>query len=258
MDEIAELAAALQRSTHAVVLTGAGASTESGLPDFRSKEGLWRDVDPMRLTSMTALRESPVEFYQFYRQRLARLWGAKPNAVHLALAAMQRAGVITQLITQNIDGLHQAAGSPSVIEVHGSLREAVCLQCGHHFPSRMLDVEVSSRSDLPRCPECGGLLKPGVVLFEEALPTAAIDAALQAAYQADLFLVVGSSLEVGPVNQLPAIALGQGAHLAILNLEPTHLDHEARWLIREKAGAALTACAGYLGLSLPPTVQSPS
>lgn len=250
MDAIRELAEALKRSKHAVVLTGAGASTESGLPDFRSKEGLWKNVDPMKLASMTALRRNPVEFYQFYRHRLARLWGARPNAVHLALAAMQRAGLVKALVTQNVDGLHQAAGSTAVIEVHGSLRESLCLTCKGRFSSALIDVEVASEKDLPQCPECRGVLKPGVVLFEEALPMEAIEAALGAAYQADLFIVVGSSLEVAPVNQLPAIAAAEGADLAIFNLESTYMDRHARWLIREKAGAALTACAGHLGLTL--------
>ncbi|MFZ5825370.1 MAG: SIR2 family NAD-dependent protein deacylase [Bacillota bacterium] len=248
MDAVRELAEAMKRSKHAVVLTGAGASTESGLPDFRSKEGLWKNVDPMALASMSALRRNPVEFYQFYRHRLARLWGAHPNPVHKALAAMQRAGLVRALITQNVDGLHQAAGSPAVIEVHGSLRECVCLGCERRFDSALIDVEVESPADVPRCPECRGILKPGVVLFEESLPVDAIEAALDAAYQADLFLVVGSSLEVGPVNQLPAIAVSEGADLAIVNLEPTYLDRRARWVVREKAGAALTACLHHLGL----------
>ncbi len=248
MDVMMDLAAVLQSSRHAVVLTGAGASTESGLPDFRSKEGLWKNVDPMKLASMTALRQSPVEFYQFYRHRLSRLWGAQPNPVHRALAAMQRAGLIKELITQNVDGLHQAAGATSVIEAHGSLRECVCLTCERRFPSTLIDVEVESFADLPHCPECGGVLKPGVILFEEALPVDAIKAALEAAYQADLFLVVGSSLEVAPVGQLPAIAVGEGADLAIFNLEPTYMDRHARWLVREKAGVALSRLARELGL----------
>lgn len=247
---IESLAAALQRSKRAVVLTGAGASTESGLPDFRSREGLWQNVDPMRLASMTALHHSPVEFYQFYRHRLARLWGAQPNPAHYALAALQKAGLIRTLITQNVDGLHQAAGSPAVIEVHGSLRECHCLTCAARYPSSLIDIEVQQPADCPNCPACGGVLKPGVVLFEEALPSDAIEAALEAAYAADLFLVVGSSLEVGPVNQLPAIAVAEGAELAIINLAPTHLDSRATWVIREKAGSALVSCAEQLGLRI--------
>lgn len=248
MNAIVELAEALARAKHAVVLTGAGASTDSGLPDFRSREGLWQNVDPMKMASMTALTRTPVEFYQFYRQRLARLWGAEPSAVHHALAALQRAGMVKSLITQNVDGLHQAAGSTGVIEVHGSLRECVCLTCEHRFPSRLIDVEVTRPEEAPHCPECGGVLKPGVILFEEALPADAIEAALEATYQADLFVVIGSSLEVGPVNQLPAIAVADGADLAILNLSPTHLDEKARWLIRERAGEALNACLRHLGI----------
>lgn len=250
MEAIVELAGALKKAKYAVVLTGAGASTESGLPDFRSKEGLWKNVDPMKLTSMSALRQNPVAFYQFYRHRLGRLWGAKPNPVHLAIAAMQKAGIVKRLITQNIDGLHQAAGSPEVIEVHGSLRECVCLECGRRYGSHLIDVDVEGPADLPRCPECHGLLKPGVVLFEEALPRDALDAAVDAANQADLFIVVGSSLEVGPINQVPAIAVARGADLAIINLEPTYLDWRARWLIREKAGTALAECARELELDL--------
>lgn len=250
MEAIVELAEALREAKYAVVLTGAGASTESGLPDFRSKEGLWKNVDPMRLASMSALRENPVTFYQFYRHRLGRLWGAKPNPVHLALAAMQKAGIVKRLITQNIDGLHQAAGSPEVIEVHGSLRECVCLGCGERYGSELIDVEVEGPEDLPRCPKCRGLLKPGVILFEEALPRDAIEAAVDAANQADLFIVVGSSLEVGPINQVPAIAAVRGADLAIINLEPTYLDRQARWLIRAQAGGALAECAHHLGLEI--------
>lgn len=250
MEAIQELAGAIKKAKYAVVLTGAGASTESGLPDFRSKEGLWKNVDPMKLTSMSALRRDPVSFYQFYRHRLGRLWGAKPNPVHLAIAAMQRAGYVKKLITQNIDGLHQAAGSPEVIEVHGSLRDCVCLECGRRFGSQLIDIDVEGPEDLPRCPECHGLLKPGVVLFEEALPRDALQAAIDAANEADLFIVVGSSLEVGPINQVPALAVAHGADLAIINMEPTYLDRRARWLIRGKAGAVLAECTQHLGLEL--------
>ncbi len=242
------LAEALKRSRYAVVLTGAGASTDSGLPDFRSKQGLWQGVDPMKLASMTALRRTPVEFYQFYRHRLSRLDGAQPNPVHHAIAAMQRAGIVRTLITQNVDGLHQAAGSPKVVELHGSLRECVCLACDRRFPSDLLDVDVLSPADIPECPECGGWLKPGVVLFEEGLPDDAVDKALEASRKADLFIVVGSSLEVSPANLFPAMAATEGAQLAILNLEPTHLDWRARWLIRERAAAALARVVQHLGL----------
>lgn len=248
MEAVVELAGRLRTAQHTVVLTGAGASTDSGLPDFRSKEGLWQGIDPMRLASMSALRHTPIEFYQFYRQRLLKLHGAQPNAGHVALAILQRAGLVAQIITQNVDGLHQAAGSTGVIEAHGSLRECVCLRCGRRFGSALIDVDVRSRDDLPACPQCGGLLKPGVVLFEEPLPEEAVEQGLEAARKADLFIVVGSSLEVGPINQLPAMAVAQGADLALINLTRSHLDEYARWLIRERSASVLSAIQAHLGL----------
>lgn len=248
MQSVQELAEVLRSARYAVVLTGAGASTDSGLPDFRSKQGLWQGVDPMKLASMTALRRNPVEFFQFYRFRLSKLRDARTNPVHIGLAALQRAGYLKALITQNIDGLHQAAGSTGVIEVHGSLRESVCLQCDRSFPSDLIDVDVQTEADIPRCPECRGILKPGVVLFEEALPAEAIDRALEATRRADLFVVVGSSLQVGPVNQLPTMAAAWGADLALINLEPTYLDDRARWLIRDRAALAIEGCCRHLGV----------
>jgi NAD-dependent deacetylase len=241
MDDWRTLAERLAQSRYAVVLTGAGASTESGLPDFRSKEGLWQGIDPMQLASMTALRRNPVEFYRFYRFRLSKLSDAQPNPVHVGLAALQRAGFVKALITQNIDGLHQAAGATAVIEMHGSLRECVCLGCRRRFSSTLIDVEVNTPADVPRCPDCGGVLKPGVILFEESLPEDAVESAVTATRKADLFIVIGSSLEVGPVNQLPLLALEHGADLAIINLEPTHLDRHAEWLIRERAAGIIEA-----------------
>lgn len=247
MDAVQQLAEALRESRYAVVLTGAGASTESGLPDFRSKAGLWQQVDPMRILSMTALRRTPVAFYQFYHQRLTHLRDAQPNPVHVGLAALQQAGYVKCLITQNIDGLHQAAGSTDVVEMHGSLRECVCLDCGRRYSSDLIDVEVNTEADIPHCPTCGGMLKPSVVLFEEALPADAIERAVESTEKADLFVVIGSSLEVGPVNQLPGLAVQSGADLAIINLEATFMDRHARWLIREKAGAVVTGICRHLG-----------
>lgn len=247
MDDVRSLAEAMKHSHFTVVLTGAGVSTESGLPDFRSKQGLWQGIDPMKLASMTALRRNPVEFYQFYRHRLSRLEGAQPNPAHTGLAALQRSGHVQRIITQNIDGLHQAGGAAGVIEMHGSLRECVCLTCERRFSSRLLDVDVTTPDEAPRCPECGGGLKPGVILFEEPLPEQAIEQALDATQRAELFVVIGSSLEVGPVNQLPAMAARTGAQLAIINLEPTHLDDKARWLIRERAARIVTELCDYLG-----------
>lgn len=249
-NSVESLAKALKSTKHAVVLTGAGISTESGLPDFRSQSGLWKGVDPARVASLTALHRTPIEFYQFYRHRLARLAGAQPNPAHFALAALQRAGIIKVIITQNIDGLHQAAGATDVIECHGNLREAACLDCRVIFPADLLDREVNDLKDVPRCPNCGGTVKPNVILFEEPLPREAFDRAWDEARRSDLFLVVGSSLEVGPVNMLPQVALQGGARLAICNLSSTGIDPLAEWVITEKAGVALPALAGAVGVEI--------
>ncbi|MGE5674601.1 MAG: SIR2 family NAD-dependent protein deacylase [Mycobacterium leprae] len=248
MDAIGELAERWLAARSVVVLTGAGASTDSGLPDFRSKTGLWQGTDPMKLVSMTALRQRPVDFYQFYRFRLSKLRGAKPSGVHTALARLQQTGHVAALITQNIDGLHQAAGAADVIEMHGNLRESVCLSCEGRFSSDLIDVDVQSPADIPRCPKCGGVLKPAVVLFEEALPAAAVAKAFAATEAADLFVVIGSSLEVAPVNQMPLVAAMGGADLAIINLDPTPFDEWAHWLIRDRAALALDRCIRTMGL----------
>lgn len=243
------MAEALSGAQHVVVLTGAGVSTESGLPDYRSTKGLWQSEDLVQLASMTALRRHPLEFYHFYQTRLAALKQARPNPAHHALARLQKHGVVKALITQNIDGLHTAAGSIGVIEAHGNLREAVCLHCRQRFSSDLIMHDMNSTADLPECPACGGLLKPAVVLFEEPLPAEAIDHAVWESQRSDLFLVVGSSLEVGPVNLLPRMAVEAGAKLAILNLTPTDLDPLATWVIPDKAGEVLPKLLEMMGLA---------
>ncbi|HYG59525.1 MAG TPA: Sir2 family NAD-dependent protein deacetylase, partial [Symbiobacteriaceae bacterium] len=172
------------------------------------------------------------------------------NPAHRGLAALQKSGHVKAIITQNIDGLHQAGGATAVIEMHGSLRECVCLGCRARFSSDLIDVDVPDRSRVPRCPDCGGTLKPGVILFEEALPEDAVEQALAETHQADLFIVVGSSLEVGPVNQLPMLAVEHGADLGIINLDTTHLDRFASWLVPERAGAAIARCCQLLDVPL--------
>lgn len=249
-EQIVELARVLEASQHVVVLTGAGASTEAGLPDWRGPEGMWKHWSPTRLASLSAMREHPVDFYQFYRYRLSRLRGVSPGPTQKALAALEQAGRIHTVITQNIDGLHQAAGSQHVIEVHGNLEHAVCIDCGSHYDADVLDVEVERLEQIPQCPFCTGMLKPSIVLFEEALPMDAIRRAFDAAERADLFLVVGSSLEVGPVNELPMQAVGAGAQLGIINMSSTHLDSIATYLLRGQAGAVLTELANRIGVEL--------
>jgi NAD-dependent deacetylase len=232
----------LCRARRAVALTGAGVSTESGLPDFRSAEGLWAGLDPAAVASRTALDRDPEAFYAFYRQRLARLGDATPNPAHHALAAMERAGRLRTLVTQNVDGLHQAAGSARVIELHGNLREAACSECGRVQPIGVL-VEALDGGRLPRCARCDGLLTPNVVLFEDLMPADAWRRAVLAARAADVLLVVGSSLQVTPAAFLPRETLDRGGALVIVNREPTPYDPRAAAVVHGDAGRVLPEIA---------------
>ncbi|MDR7866167.1 MAG: NAD-dependent deacylase [Sporomusaceae bacterium] len=245
-----EVAAAWRSAKFPVVFTGAGMSTESGLPDFRSAKGLWK-LRPESLATMAALSREPGEFYFFYQWRIARLWEAAPNTGHEALAALAAAGFVKRLITQNVDGLHQRAGSEAV-ELHGTLRTVSCLRCGAGYDSRALlpatlGWEEDYRAGRYRpggecaCTACGGGLRPDVVLFGESLPADAWGAAERASRAADFYVVVGSSLAVGPANLCPEFALASGARLIIINQEATHLDSRAEWVFRNTAAGVLAA-----------------
>jgi len=235
---IAQAASALAASPFSIALTGAGLSTESGLPDFRSPGGLWGEYDPMEVATLSAFRRTPEKFYDFYRQRLARLAAAAPNAGHQALAQLEASGRLGAIITQNVDGLHQAAGSRQVIELHGNLREAACPQCQWTGPIRLI-TEALEAGTLPACPKCGARVKPNVVLFEELLPQEAYQQAEGACRRAGALLVVGSSLQVTPAAWLPQVAHQHGARVIIVNDEPTPLDHIAHIVLRGRAGAIL-------------------
>lgn len=218
-----------------VVFSGAGMSTESGLPDFRSPQGMWKKQDPRKLASISALRSNTREFYDFYRMRLANLHKAQPHEGHLVLGRLQKKRMLDAIITQNVDSLHQRAGATRVIELHGNLREAVCLDCRKIYSSSVLE-----ETEIPRCEECQGLLKPGVILFGESLPYDALRHAEMESKKAKLFVVIGSSLEVSPANYFPELAIDCGARLVLINKEPTHFDSRADLVIREKAGKVLT------------------
>ena len=219
-----------------VVLTGAGVSTESGIPDFRSATGIWAEVDPFEVASIRAFRRDPARVWSFYRERLHVLRDAEPNAAHRALAELERRGLVQAVVTQNIDLLHTRAGSQEVVEVHGSIRSAQCLGCLWSEPADAVLAQLE-QSATPSCPQCGEVLKPGVVLFGELLPAAAMERATQLAHGARLLLVVGSSLEVWPVAGLPLEARG----FAIVNRGPTALDDRA--LLKLDAGAGETLSA---------------
>ncbi|MFC0295882.1 NAD-dependent deacylase [Geobacillus jurassicus] len=222
------IASWLAASRRTVVLTGAGMSTESGLPDFRSpRTGLWARFNPSELATVEALHHRRESFVEFYQYRIRTLQECQPHDGHRLLADWERRGLVHTIITQNVDGFHQEAGSRRVIELHGSLRTVHCQQCGRKEPSGIYLRGVLTCA-------CGGPLRPSVVLFGEPLPEKAIDQAWKAARHADLFLVLGSSLQVSPANQLPIVAKRSGAKLVIINWEPTELDDLADAIIHQR------------------------
>jgi len=225
-----------------VVLTGAGISTESGIPDFRSPAGLWAQYDPMEYATIDAFVADPGKVWDFYGKRLAALAEAEPNDGHHALADLEDRGWIDAVVTQNVDGLHVRAGSSNVVEVHGSIRTASCTVCGRTVPAG----EALAGLPVPACSDCGHVLKPDVVLIGELLPPAAIDRATTLAGEARLLLVVGSSLEVYPVAGLPLETLAAGGKVAIVNRGETPLDGEAAVHVDAGAGETLSALAGLL------------
>ena len=226
-----ELATLLRERQPCVVLTGAGISTESGIPDFRTPTGIWAQYDPTEYATIDAFRRDPEKVWEFYALRLEVLGRAEPNAGHLALAELERRGLVQAIVTQNIDGLHQRAGSENVIEVHGSIRTASCLRCGEQVPLEQA---------MPRCGECGEILKPDVVMFGEVLPPGAMERASELARGAGLLLVVGSTLEVYPVAGLPDETRAAGGARAIVNRGPTQYDTVADLKIDAGAGDTLS------------------
>jgi NAD-dependent protein deacetylase/lipoamidase len=228
-----------------VVLTGAGVSTESGIPDFRSATGIWAQYDPMEYATIDAFLADPAKVWEFYAKRLEVLGDARPNDGHAALAELEERGWVEALITQNIDRLHERAGSRAVTEVHGSIRSSSCLGCGTVVP---LDEVLRLLADAPAplCPRCGRVLKPDVVMFGEVLPAGAIEQASRLAAAARLLIVVGSTLEVYPVAGLPLETLAAGGSLAIVNRGPTAFDGKASVRIDAGAGETLRALATAL------------
>ncbi|MET3696263.1 NAD-dependent protein deacylase [Bacillus oleivorans] len=214
-------------SNYTVIFTGAGMSTESGLPDFRSSNGLWKHKDPSQIASIKALNENVQEFIEFYRNRVLGVKEYKPHNGHYILAKWEEQGLIQSIITQNVDGFHQLAGSTRVAELHGTLQKLHCQACGKEYSS-----EEYIKADY-YC-ECGGILRPSIVLFGEALPKDAFDFALRETEKAELFIVLGSSLSVTPANQFPLFAKENGAKLVIVNQEPTSMDFFADMMIHDR------------------------
>lgn len=242
---VERLAELFRRRRPAVVLTGAGISTESGIPDFRSPQGIWAEYDPAEYATIDAFRADPAKVWSFYSMRLRVLVEAEPNAGHEALAALEREGHVSAVVTQNIDGLHQRAGSREVVEVHGSIRSSTCFDCGASYALDEL-LALLEGAAAPVCPRCAAIVKPDVVMFGEVLPEAAIDRAYELARSTGLLLVVGSTLEVWPVSMLPQETLVRGGQVAVVNKGPSAIDDRAVVKIDGGAGETLAALVGEL------------
>lgn len=229
----------LRDAQRIVVLTGAGVSRPSGIPDFRSDAGLWHQANPMEVASLQGFRSNPRRFFEWVRPVLRTIGAAQPNPAHLAVAQLAQLGKQVAVVTQNIDGLHQSAGSREVFELHGHLRSATCLECDKVVPGAPVLAQIQ-RGKIPHC-HCGGLLKPDVVLFDELLPRGLYWLAERAAQHCDVILVAGTSLEVAPACELPIIAQRRGARLIIVNQGDTYLDPHADIVLHEDVAATLPA-----------------
>lgn len=248
-DPIDALRRRIERATRIVVLTGAGISTDSGIPDFRGPQGLWtRDPAAERQSTLRHYLADPEVRRAAWRARLDHpAWSARPNAGHRALLALERRAVLRALVTQNVDGLHQLAGSQpdSVIEVHGTLWRVACLSCGRRAPIEEALARVRAGEPDPRCPACGGIQKSDTISFGQALVPEVIDRALRAAAETDLLLAVGTTLQVHPVAGMVPIAHRAGAAVAIVNERPTAMDDLAHLIVRAPIGDVLPrACGG--------------
>lgn len=255
MDQALRRAAGLLcRARRVFALTGAGLSVASGIPDFRSPGGLWERHDPMEVATLEALRRRPRRVWEFLRDTLATLDRAAPNAGHLALARLERAGRLEAVVTQNIDGLHQAAGSRAVIEFHGGVRRFYCMGCGReHDPAGAREL---SDRDLPwRCRECGGVVRPDIVFFGEGIPLDALTKSGQLALAADCILVAGTSGEVAPANLLPRDVKARGGVVVEINLSESTFSDLADARIAAPVEEALPALAE---LVLSQTVTNPT
>ena len=245
--DAAALAELIRSAGTVVALTGAGISVPSGIPDFRSPgTGLWENVNPMEVAHIDVFRRDPQRFWHFYGDRFTALRDKRPNGAHAALAELERRGRLAAVVTQNIDGLHAAAGTSELIEVHGSIAHSSCLACGRRY--ELEDVRARLAADpegVPRC-ECGRALKPDVVLFGEYLPEAALARASELAASADVLLCVGSSLEVYPVAQLPQITLASGGAVALVTKGATPYDDDAEVRLSGDVVAELEAVLAAL------------
>jgi NAD-dependent deacetylase len=241
-DAVSRAREILRGARHAVAFTGAGISTPSGIPDFRSKNsGMWERFNPMETASLTTFRTNPQRFWDWKRPLMLQMWAAQPNPAHLALASLESCGLLKAVITQNIDGLHQRAGSAAVFEVHGTINTLHCPHCRRRWPSLEFKPVLEIEGAMPLCPADHTVLKPDVVLFEEPLPQRVWEDAEAHCDRADVMLVVGSSLEVYPAGYLPGIAAGHDARVIVANLSSTYIDANAAVLLPYDVALALPA-----------------
>lgn len=226
----------VDESRRIVFFGGAGVSTESGIPDFRSQDGLYNQTysePPETIVSHSYFMHRTEQFYKFYKDKMIAPW-AKPNAAHQKLAELEKAGKLTAVITQNIDGLHQDAGSQNVYELHGSVRRNLCMKCGARYDG--VDIILNSPG-VPRCPKCGGTIKPDVVLYEEGLDNDVLYGAIEQIRKADMLIIGGTSLVVYPAAGL--VHYYKGSRLVLINLQPTGMDSHADLVIKGKIGQVL-------------------
>ena len=242
-EQIDQAVQLINQANEIVAMTGAGISTPSGIPDFRSaKSGLWDFVDPLSVASIYAFRQNPQQFFAWVRPLAQKLLDADPNPAHDALVMLEKNGKLKAIVTQNIDNLHDRAGSKIVHELHGHLRELTCVRCYKIHPSTEILPVFVDGGDIPYC-DCGGMLKPNVILFGEQLPVRELVAAQKVIKTADLVLVAGSSLEVAPASDLPSLALENGAKLIMVNYHDTYLDNKADLVIHADVAEVLPRIA---------------
>jgi NAD-dependent deacetylase len=238
---ISRLADMIKKSGRVVAFTGAGISTESGIPDFRSPGGIWTKYRPVTFQEFLASDKAREDYWTRYKEFFPPFQTVQPNAGHLALATLEKQGRLIGVITQNIDRLHQAAGNAeeNVIELHGRVDRTVCLSCGAHRPTADVILEINSEQPVPHC-TCGGWLKPDTISFGQELPQDALERAVHLATNCDLFLAIGSSLTVHPAASLPGLAVESGANLVIINATPTSYDRIAHLVVNNPTGQTLS------------------
>ena len=237
-----ELKQTIRSAKRLVVLTGAGISTESGIPDFRSPGGIWSKYKTVTIQKFLASHDARVDYWRYKKETFQSFHSALPNIGHNALVELERSGKVQVLITQNIDGLHQQAGNnpDKIIELHGTERVVICLDCGEKYDRECIQERLKSGEDVPMCDRCEGWLKPATVSFGQSIPSEVLDRAYHESQNCDAFLVIGSSLMVQPASLLPVLAKQRGAWLGILNKDSTPQDSLANWVCHHSAGEILS------------------